>query len=418
MKKIIALMGLLIASTGYAATDSGDTAFVMIAAALVLAMTPGLAFFYGGMVERKNVVGMLFQNWVAFPILGLLWAIAGYSLSFSGDFSQVLLSGVGAEPLEGGSIPSVVFMAFQMMFAIITPILMTGAIAERASLKAWMIIMAVWSFAIYYPVCNWVWGGGWISKLGAVDFAGGYVVHMTAGFSALALAVLYGRRKKFGQEMLPYDTSMISLGTALLWFGWFGFNAGSALAANGQAGNAFGTTFFSAAAAFATWSLVDRFKDGKPTLTGACIGAVVGLVVITPGAGFVSLSSSIIMGALGGVICNFVARAVKGALNIDDSLDVFACHGVGGLLGILLTGVFAQTQYGGVDGLIAGNGQLLVNQAIGALAVAFYSIILTAIIAKVVGLMTPLRVEEKDEEQGLDQVIHGEQVSSRDKMAS
>lgn len=416
MKKFknLALLSLLLGFplTAFGAVDSGDTAWILVSTALVMLMTPGLAFFYGGMVRDKNVVGMLFQNWVALPVLGLLWAIIGYSLAFPGDLQHVLLNGVGMEPSsEDGTIPHLLFMAFQMMFAIITPILMTGAFAERSNFKSWLLVMVAWSLCVYYPVCHWVWGeGGWLAGLGAVDFAGGYVVHMTAGFSALVAAIVYGRRKEFGKDLSQYDTGMIALGTGLLYFGWFGFNAGSSLAANGQAANAFVTTFLSGASAFATWTLFDWAKDGKPNLTGACIGAVVGLVVVTPGAGFVSANAAMIMGAVGGVVCNFVARFVKGTLNIDDSLDVFACHGVGGTLGILMTGLFAKESIGGVSGLFAGNPSQFVNQAIGAAAVAVYSAVVTFVILKIVNAIVSLRVSETDEDTGLDNSCHGENI--------
>ena len=411
MIKLIMLILAFLPGVVFAGVRSGDTAWMLTSTALVLFMTPGLAFFYAGMVRRKNVVATLFQNWLAIPVLGLLWAVVGYSLAFPGDLSHLMLKGVSTYPQAGQGIPHSLFMMFQMMFAIITPILMVGAFVERTCFKSWIVVMVLWSLCVYYPVCHWVWGdGGWLGKLGVADFAGGFVVHMTAGFSALIAAIIIGKRKD-GSGAGNYDTGMVALGTAILWFGWFGFNAGSALGANKQAIIAFCNTFFSGAAGLLTWMLVDWLKDGKPTLTGACIGAVVGLVVITPGAGLVAMASSIVMGGLGGVISNFAARFVKKSLKIDDTLDVFACHGIGGLTGLILTGIFAERAIGGMRGLLEGSSKLLINQLIGIGAVALLSMIATAIILKVVGAVLPLRVTAARESAGLDSSCHGEKVS-------
>ncbi len=417
------LCGLsLLPASAFAAVDSGDTAWMMISTALVLLMTPGLAFFYAGMVRTKNVTATLFQNVIALGVIGLLWVVVGYSLAFSGgsayigDLGAVLLNGVGQEASEGSTIPALLFMAFQMMFAIITPILMTGAFAERTRFGSWLIVMVLWSLCVYSPVAHWVWASnGWLFIKGALDFAGGYVVHMTAGFSALVAAILIGKRSDFGKSNKPYDVGMILLGTSLLWFGWFGFNAGSALSSGGLAVNAFVTTFVSAAAAMIMWILVDTIKDGKPTLMGGCIGVVAGLVAVTPAAGFVTPGSAIVIGLLAGILCNLVARAVKGTFKIDDSLDVFACHGVGGLLGIIMTGLLASTDVnaGGANGLLNGGDSLLTANITGAIAVAVYSMVVTFIIIKVVNAISPLRASSKDEASGLDASQHGESITSK-----
>lgn len=414
---LAALMAIITPASAMAqdgGINSGDTAWILVSSALVLLMTPGLAFFYAGMVRSKNVVSTLFQNMVALGVIGILWMVIGYSLAFVGDINgfvggtdALMLNGVGQE--ANGTIPHLVFMAFQMMFAIITPILMTGAFAERVNFKSWVVVMAVWSIVVYSPVCHWVWGGGWLAEKGALDFAGGFVVHMTAGYSALVAAMMIGPRKDTGA---PYDTGMVVLGTALLWFGWFGFNAGSALAADGIAAQAFVTTFASSAAAMLAWMFIDKSKDGKSTLMGACIGIVAGLVAVTPCAGFISMQSALIVGVLAGVICNIAARTVKGTFNIDDSLDVFACHGIGGTLGLICLGLFSSTAVnaGGADGLFNGSADLLQAQIIGIVGVAAYSMIATFIIIKVVGSFCPLRCSDADESTGLDQSQHGETV--------
>jgi ammonium transporter, Amt family len=413
--KKLGMLALLLALTplsALAATDTGDTAWMLMSTALVLLMTPGLAFFYAGMVRNKNAVSTLYQNFIPLSIIGLLWVVIGFSLAFSGgngfigDASKFMLAGVGQEPDGTSTIPFILFMAFQMMFAIITPALMTGAFAERVNFKAWVLILVLWSLVVYSPVAHWVWSStGWLFAKGALDFAGGFVVHMTAGFSALVAAILFGKRADFGQAHKPYNVGMIVLGTALLWFGWFGFNAGSALGSNGLAAHAFVTTFISAAGALAAWTLVDTIKDGKPTLVGACIGVVAGLVTVTPGAGFVTIGSAMIMGLTAGVVCNFVARIVRGTFKIDDTLDVFACHGIGGLLGAVLTGVFASKEINAAVTDTALSANLM-----GAAAVAVYSMVATFVIIKVVGLFVKVRVSDADEKAGLDASQHGEQI--------
>jgi Amt family ammonium transporter len=403
--------------------DTGDTAWVLASAALVLLMTPGLAFFYGGMVRTKNVVTTLFQSFSAFAVGGLIWAICGYSLAFSkgtpflGGFEWALLGGVGQEPNPdySATVPHLGFMIFQAMFAIITPALFTGAFAERVKFKGWLALCALWSLVVYVPVAHWVWGvGGWIRDFGGLDFAGGMVVHMTAGFSALALAIALGRRKDFGAAHKPYDVGYVAVGTGLLFFGWLGFNGGSALGANGLAAQAVANTTFAGCASFATWMLVDSFVRGKASLVGACIALVAGLVAVTPAAGFVTTTSALLIGAITGVVVNFACSFVKNTLKIDDTLDVFACHGIGGTLGTILTGVFATkaVNSAGGDGILFGGMDVMKGNITGALVVAAYSFIATFILAKVVSAVFGLRVDASDEETGLDATQHDELVNS------
>jgi Amt family ammonium transporter len=422
-RKYLALLFamLLLPTTAFAAIDTGDTSWMLVSTALVLLMTPGLAFFYAGMVRTKNSVSTLYQNIIALGVIGLVWVIIGFSLAFSGgdgfigDTAKMMFNGVGQEPDGSATIPFVLFAMFQMMFAIITPALMIGAFAERIRFSSWLIVLVLWSLAVYSPVAHWVWGStGWLFAKGALDFAGGFVVHMTAGFSALVAAIVLGKRRDFGGVHKPHDIGMIVLGTGLLWFGWFGFNAGSALASNGLAAHALTTTFISAAAAMLMWTMVDHIKDGKPTAMGGCIGVVAGLVAITPGAGFVSVSSAIIIGLTAGVVCNIVARMVKGTFKIDDSLDVFACHGIGGLIGVIMTGLLASkaVNAAGSDGLLNGGDTLLAANLTGAGAVAVYSMVVTFIILKAVNIISPLRVSDADEAAGLDISQHGEKINS------
>ncbi len=422
--------GLIAAGSAFAegpapTLNSGDTAWVLVSTALVLLMTPGLAFFYGGMVRTKHVVSTLFQSFVALGAVGIVWCVAGYSLAFSGDvggfvgnLNWAMLNGVGQTPNAdyAATIPHLLFMAFQCMFAVITPALITGALAERLGFKGWVMFAALWSLLVYAPIAHWVWGvGGWIRNLGGLDFAGGMVVHMSAGFSALVGAIVLKKRQDFGQaETRPYDTGFILLGTALLWFGWFGFNGGSALSANGIAVQAFCTTFFAAAAAGISWTLVDNFVKGKPSAAGFGIGVVVGLVAVTPASGFVSVGSSLIIGLLAGSICNFTAIFIKEKLKIDDSLDVFACHGVGGTLGTVLTPLFASKAVNdaGADGILFGNFAPMQANLLGAVAVAGFSMVATFVLIKVVGIFTALRVSDQDEKAGLDFSQHAEVINS------
>ncbi len=425
-KKTLALLGALVAglamlpNPALAAIDTGDTAWMLTASAMVLLMTPGLAFFYAGMVRGKNAVSTLYQNFIALAVVGVLWVVVGFSLAFStgsawlGDFSRVMLAGVGQEPDGTATIPYLLFAMYQMMFAIITPALITGAFAERVRFGAWLAVLALWSLVVYAPVAHWVWGpGGFLLSKGALDFAGGMVVHMTAGYSALVAAILFGKRRDFGQSVKSYDVGLVALGTGLLWFGWFGFNGGSALGANGLATQAFANTFVASAVALLGWTLIDTLKDGKPTLMGACIGVVAGLVAITPAAGFVTVSSAVIIGALAGVVCNLAARMIKGKFGIDDTLDVFACHGVGGTIGVFMTGLLATTSVNsaGANGLLYGGDTLFNANLTGIVLVAVYSVVATFIIIKLVGAITPIRVTDAEEAQGLDGSQHGERIN-------
>lgn len=406
-----------------ASISAGDTAWVLFSAALVLLMTPGLALFYAGMVHSKNVISTLFKNFGAVGVIGLLWAVAGYSLAFGkdhggwiGSLDYLFFANVGqtANADYSATIPHIAFAMFQCMFAIITPALMSGAIVERIKFNAWLTIMVVWSLVVYVPVAHWVWApGGWLRELGALDFAGGLVVHMTAGYSALALAALVGKRKT-EEESKPHDIGMVILGTALLFFGWFGFNGGSALAANGLAAHAFATTFFAGAAAGVSWMAAEWFYKGKPSALGASIGMVAGLVTITPAAGFVTVPSAILIGILCGVLCLTAVHVIKAKTKLDDALDVFGCHGVGGTLGAILTAVFADKSVNpaGADGLIYGNWRLLGVHLISIVAVAAFSIISTVVIVTVVRKWMGLRVDEESERLGLDLSQHGEVLST------
>lgn len=399
--------------------NTGNTSWLLVSSALVMLMTPGLAFFYGGMVSRKNVVSTLLQNYVALALVGILWVVVGYSLVFTennafiGGFDNVMLAGLDTTFYGDTGIPYMAFMAFQMMFAIITPALITGSFAERVNFKAWLLIMGLWSLAVYVPVAHWVWGpGGWIAAKGGLDFAGGLVVHITAGVSGLVAALAFGKRSKKGETHVPNDVPMIMLGAALLWFGWFGFNAGSALVAGSLASYAFVNTFIGGAAAFLAWMLVDWIVDGKPTAVGGSIGIVVGLVAITPAAGFVTVSSAIIITVTAGIICNFAAKALKKITHLDDSLDVFACHGIGGIIGAIMTGMFATKAVNSavaVEGIIvSGETDLFLANLIGVAAVCAFSAVATYVIIKLVNLVTPVRVGEDAEGAGLDTTQHGE----------
>lgn len=403
-----------------------DIAWMLMSCALVLLMTAGVAFFYGGMVPARSVVSTKFQSFACMGVVGLLWAICGYSLVFTGsegdlgfigNLDHLFLSGVGMEPNSsyGSTIPHVLFMLFQCTFAIITPALITGALAERVKFKAWLVIMAAWSLLVYVPVAHWVWGpGGWILEMGGLDFAGGLVVHMTSGYAALIAALMLGNRNSFqpGEQASSFSTLMVLLGGTMLWFGWFGFNAGSALGANALAGQAAATTMFAAATAMTIWIVCDWIFTGKPTATGAMIGAVAGLVAITPAAGFVTVQAALAIGAITSVICNYACRLVKQKLKTDDTVDVFACHGVGGTVGTILTAIFATTDVNpaGANGLLYGGTDLLVANTLAALAVVSYTIFMTALVFWSVGKVMRVRVSAEDEETGLDMTQHGERA--------
>jgi len=380
----------------------------------VMLMTPGLALFYGGMVNSKNVLSSFMHSFIALGIITLQWVVIGYSLSFGSDagggliggFEYAFLNGVGLEPQEGSTIPHILFMAFQMMFAIITPALISGAIAERMKFSAYFLFIILWATFVYDPICHWVWGpDGWLGARGALDFAGGTVVHLSSGAAALVCALVIGRRSRPGP---PHNLTLTLLGAGMLWFGWFGFNAGSALASNENAALALVNTHLAAGAAAFAWAIVEWIKQGKPTALGVASGLVAGLVCITPAAGFVSPTSAVVMGLAVGPVC-YGAVMLKGKLGYDDALDAFGIHGVGGALGAILTGVFAAEVWGGAKGLVDGNSELFVENIIGVLAAAAYSIVVTLVILKVIDATVGLRVSNDEESEGLDTNLHGEE---------
>lgn len=401
--------------------DTGDTAFVLVSSSLVMFMTPGLALFYGGMVRTKNVLGTLMQSMFALGLVSILWVLIGYTLAFGPDVGGLIggldflgFAGVGQAPNTdlAPTIPHVAFAGFQLMFAVITPALITGAFAERMKFGGYIAFTALWLILVYSPLAHWVWApGGWIRELGALDFAGGTVVHINAGVAALAAVLVVGRRRGFGKEaMVPHNLTMTILGTGILWFGWFGFNAGSALGANGLAASAFLATNLGAAAGAVGWALVDARREKKATTLGVASGAVAGLVAITPAAGFVSPLSAIAIGLVGGLVCAW-AVGLKFKLGYDDSLDVVGVHMVGGLLGALLTGIFADAAINpaGADGLLAGGGAgLLGKQAIAVIVTLAFSFGATFLILKLVQATIGLRVTETDEVDGLDLSQHAE----------
>ncbi|MBW1771693.1 MAG: ammonium transporter [Deltaproteobacteria bacterium] len=400
--------------------NSGDTAFVLVSAALVMLMTPGLALFYGGMVRSKNVLGTIMQSFIILGIISVEWALWGYSMAFGPDHGGIVggldwfgLKGVGLEPSAdyGPTIPHAAFMIFQCMFAVITPALITGAFAERVKFSAFLLFTLLWATLVYNPLCHWVWGvGGWMGEMGALDFAGGTVVHISSGISALAAVFIIGKRLGYGSTAyIPHNLPMTITGAALLWFGWFGFNAGSALAANGLAASAFVATHFASAAAALSWIIVEWLHRGKPTTLGAASGAVAGLVAITPGSGFVGPLSSIIIGAMAGALC-YGGVLLKARLGYDDSLDVVGIHGIGGTWGALATGLFASTAVNpdGADGLFFGNPAQFGIQVISVVVTMVFAFVMTLIILKVVDAITGLRVDPEDEEKGIDVSLHNE----------
>lgn len=389
--------------------DSGNTAWLLTSASLVLFMTPGLAFFYGGMVRSKNVLGMLMQNVFAMGLISVIWAVVGFSLAFGGsgdligNLDHAFASGIADDQ-------GMAFFAFQMMFAVITPALITGATADRLKFSGYALFIAIWSVVVYSPVAHWVWdAGGWIFDMGAQDFAGGAAIHINAGIAALAVVAVIGNRRGHGTEpMPPHNLPFTVLGTGILWFGWFGFNAGSALAADEIAAQALVNTHLAAAAAMLGWLVVERLRTGHATTLGACSGAVAGLVAITPCAGFVGGMSPILIGLAAGAVC-YLALQVKAALHLDDSLDVIAVHLVGGLLGTLLLGLFGDAEILGADGLLYGGGlELLKDQVVGAVGVLVFSGVLSYAIAQLVHRTIGLRVEPDHELVGLDQSQHAE----------
>ena len=395
--------------------DTGDTAWILVSTALVMLMTPGVALFYGGMVRKKNLISTLMMSFSVLALVSILWVVFGYTLAFGPDVAGLIggldflgLKDVGMEATKY-TIPDLLYMMFQGVFAIITVALITGAVVERIKFSTLMVFAVAWLALIYGPVAHWVWGGGWLAQLGALDYAGGTVVHINAGVSAAALVVLLGSRRGLGKEpMEPNNVPMVMLGAALLWFGWFGFNAGSALGANGAAANAFVTTNTAAATAAFVWILLS-WRNRKPTLMGAVTGAVAGLVAITPAAGFVGPMAAIAIGAVAAAVCYF-AMSFKAKKGFDDSLDVMSVHGVGGIWGALATGIFATAAIGGVDGALSGNWEQLGNQAIAVVAVMAYAFIGTLIIGKILDKTMGLRVKEMEEIVGLDLSQHGERA--------
>lgn len=401
--------------------NAGDTGFMMICTAFVFFMTPGLAFFYGGLVRRKNVVNTMMACGAIMGLSVVMWTLFGYSLAFGGnhggiigDFRWFALNGVGWEPGPyADTIPHLVFVAFQMMFAMITPALITGAVVGRMRFKALFFFIAIWSLIVYYPMAHMVWGdGGFLAAIGSVDFAGGNVVHISSGVSALVLAIYLGQRRGYAKATYrTHNIPFVFLGAAMLWFGWFGFNAGSALKADGLAAHAFMTSSISSACALLTWMLIEVIREGKPTLVGASTGLVIGLVAITPGAGFVPVWASFIIGILVSPICYFTVILLKQKLKIDDALDAFGCHGIGGIWGGIATGLFGKTSINSVakwDGLVFGDHRLFLAQVLSIVIIIAVAIVGTLICIGLVRIFTPLRVDPKEEMVGLDASQHGE----------
>ena len=400
--------------------DTGDTAWMLTSTALVLMMTvPGLALFYGGMVRKKNVLATAMQSFAVCCLMTILWMVIGYSIAFTdggslndymGGFSKMFLAGVAADSLQG-TIPETVFMTFQMTFAIITPALICGAFADRMKFSAMLWFLGLWSIIVYAPICHWVWGGGFLANDGVLDFAGGTVVHINSGVAGLVAAIVLGKRRGFGTEnMAPHNLVLTVIGASLLWVGWFGFNAGSAVAANGAAGMAMAVTQIATAAAALSWMFVEWIVVKKPSVLGIASGAVAGLVAITPASGFVTPMGALIIGIVAGIVCWWAVAKLKHMLGYDDSLDAFGIHGVGGIVGALLTGVFAAEAVGGKPGLLEGNAGQVVTQAWGIVATIVWTALASFIILKVLDVIIGLRVSEEAERDGLDLNLHGETV--------
>lgn len=401
--------------------NAGDTGFMLICTAFVFFMTPGLAFFYGGLVRRKNVVNTMMACGAIMGLSVVMWTLFGYSLAFGGNHGGIIgdlrwfaLNGVGWEPGPyADTIPHLVFVAFQMMFAMITPALITGAVVGRMRFKTLFFFVAIWSLIVYYPMAHMVWGdGGFLAAIGSVDFAGGNVVHISSGVSALVLAIYLGQRRGYAKATYrTHNIPFVFLGSAMLWFGWFGFNAGSALKADGLAAHAFMTSSISSACALLTWMLIEVIREGKPTLVGASTGLVIGLVAITPGAGFVPVWASFIIGILVSPICYFTVILLKQKLKIDDALDAFGCHGIGGIWGGIATGLFGKSSINSVakwDGLVFGDYRLFLAQVLSIVITIAVAIVGTLICIGIVRIFTPLRVDPKEELVGLDASQHGE----------
>ena len=420
---LAALMSVFVAGEALAQEaklDSGDTAWMMTSTALVLLMTiPGLALFYGGMVRKKNVLSTVMQSFAITCLMTVLWMVAGYSIAFTdggglnafmGGFSKMFLAGMGSDSLEG-TIPESVFMTFQMTFAIITPALIAGAFADRMKFSSMLVFLTAWSLLVYAPITHWVWGGGFMMEAGVLDFAGGTVVHINAGVAGLVAAIVLGKRRGYGSEnMAPHNLVLSVIGASLLWVGWFGFNAGSALGANGGAGMAMAVTQIATATAALTWMFVEWIARGKPSVLGIISGAIAGLVAITPASGFVDPRGALVIGLVAGAACYWAAVSLKHKLGYDDSLDAFGVHGIGGIVGALLTGVFAVEAIGGTAGALEGNVGQMVLQLEGIAGTIIYCAVATFVILKVVQLVMGLRVDEETEISGLDLELHGETV--------
>ncbi len=397
--------------------NAADTAWMLVATALVLSMTPMLAFFYGGLVRAKNALNTMMMSYISLGFVGVLWAVVGYTLAFApgsdylGGTQWLFLRGVGTDPNAPSTIPHLLFMCYQGTFAIVTAALISGAIVERMRFSAYVAFITLWALVVYCPIAHWVWGGGWIAKLGALDFAGGTVVHINAGVAAFVAAVCLGPRKDFkSSALLPHNVPFTLLGAGLLWFGWFGFNAGSALAANGSAALAFTTTMLAPAGTLVVWTLLDAARQGKPTAVGAATAIVVGLVAVTPAAGFIGPMSAIILGGIAAVPSYF-GLLYRAKTRLDDSLDVVAAHGLGGTVGALLTGVFAQKGLNGIaDGLLFGDPSQLGKQVAAVVATIVYSGVVSFVLLKLVGMVFTLRASLDEEREGMDLSLHGEEA--------
>lgn len=440
MKKLASILSMtamfiaMMASVAFAADDTtaaidtGDTAWVLISAALVFIMTPGLAFFYGGMVRSKNVLSTIMHSFFIVAMISVEWVLIGYAMTFGSDIGgfigsldKVGLTGVGMQVMANGTIPELAFVAFQCMFAIITPALITGAFAERMKFGAFVVFILLWAILIYNPMAHWVWGGGFLAKLGALDFAGGLVIHILSGVSGLTVCILLGKRHGYGKvPMLPHHLPMTVLGATLLWFGWFGFNAGSALGANGLAANAFITTQAAAAMATVSWVACEWMHHGKPTILGAASGCVAGLVAITPAAGFVAPLPAVIIGLVGGIVCYFAVAVVKEKFGYDDSLDAFGVHGIGGTWGAVATGLWCSTEINpaGADGLFYGSADTLIAQLISIVVAYVFAIVGSYILFKVVSCFMQVRASENEEVSGIDISEHGERAYNQSIMSA
>jgi Amt family ammonium transporter len=440
MKKLASILSMtamfiaMMASVAFAADDTiaaidtGDTAWVLISAALVFIMTPGLAFFYGGMVRSKNVLSTIMHSFFIVAMISVEWVLIGYAMTFGSDIGgfigsldKIGLTGVGLQVMENGTIPELAFVAFQCMFAIITPALITGAFAERMKFGAFVVFILLWAILIYNPMAHWVWGGGFLAKLGALDFAGGLVIHILSGVSGLTVCILLGKRHGYGKvPMLPHHLPMTVLGATLLWFGWFGFNAGSALGANALAANAFVTTQAAAAMATVSWVACEWMHHGKPTILGAASGCVAGLVAITPAAGFVAPLPAVIIGLIGGIVCYFAVAVVKEKFGYDDSLDAFGVHGIGGTWGAVATGLWCSTEINpaGADGLFYGSADTLIAQLISIVVAYVLAIVGSYILFKVVSCFMQVRASENEEVSGIDICEHGERAYNQSIMSA